>query len=291
MAFAHHAAQQGRRTLLCEIEPTGDIATTLGTDPLGYEPREVSPNVSAMSMDLEAQLREYLRVYTHVPLLGRLGPVAKSLTFVATAAPGVREMLVVGKLADETVHHYDLVVADAPATGHIVSHLAAPRTVNELARVGLIRSQTERISAFLSDPARTGLVIATTPEEMPVSETLELADRVRRETTVDLAGVFVNRVRPALFNRPEEQVMERLARPGALAELERHADGDLGAVFDAGRMAAALRHSDAAQIQRLRAGLGPAVPLVLLPFLFAPSSNREAVTLVARSLGEELDLR
>lgn len=284
------AAAQGRRTLLCEIEGTGDLAAALGLDALDYRPRLVRTGLFAMSMDLESQLDEYLRAYTRLPFLGRIGPLAKSLSFVATAAPGVQEMLVVGKLADETVRRYDLVVADAPATGHIVSHLTAPQIVGALARVGLIRSQTGRIAAFLSDPERTGLVIVTTPEEMPVGETLELAARVRHETAVDLAGVFVNRVRPVLFNRREEQVARRLARPTLSAVIERHLDGDVNAIFDAGRMASALRHSDAAQIRRLRAGLGAGVPLALLPDVLAAPSTRDPLEVLEDAMRAELGL-
>ena len=112
----------------------------------------------------------------------------------------MREILTVGKLCYEVrENHYDLVVVDATSTGHIIGQLAAPQAINQLVRVGLIRLQTDWMLDILSDPASTGLVIVTTPEEMPVNETMELAGRVREETTVDLAAVVVNRVLPELF--------------------------------------------------------------------------------------------
>ena len=110
-----------------------------------------------MSMDTEASLREYLRLNLKIPVVGRIGPLAKAFDFVATAAPGVREILTVGKLCYEVrERHYDLVVVDAPATGHIVGQLAAPQAINDLVKVGLIRTQTDWMLDILSDPAAPG---------------------------------------------------------------------------------------------------------------------------------------
>src|SRR6202034_4810923 len=93
-----------------------------------------------------------------------------------------------------------LVVVDAPASGHVVSQLAAPQAINDLVKVGQIRSQTDWMLEILSDPARTGVVAVTTPEEMPVTEPLELTQRIARETSAALAAVVVNRVLPELFS-------------------------------------------------------------------------------------------
>ena len=167
-----------------------------------------------MSMDTEASLREYLKLHLRIPIVGRIGPLAKAFDFVATAAPGVREILTVGKLCYEVrERHYDLVVVDAPASGHIIGQLAAPQAINDLVKVGLIRSQTDWMLEILSDPQQTGLVAVTTPEEMPVNETLELAVRVKEETTVRLSAAVVNRVLPELFGQREEEIFEQLRQP------------------------------------------------------------------------------
>ena len=90
-----------------------------------------------MSMDTEAALREYLQLQMRMPVVGRLGPVARAFDFVASAAPGVREVLTIGKLCYEVREpDYDLVVADAAASGHVVGQLAAPEAINELVRGG-----------------------------------------------------------------------------------------------------------------------------------------------------------
>ena len=97
-----------------------------------------------MTMDTEAALREYLKLQLQIPIVGRIGPVAKAFDFLATAAPGVREILTVGKLCFEVRDgDWDMVVVDAQASGHIVGQLAAPQAVNGLVKVGLIRTQTD----------------------------------------------------------------------------------------------------------------------------------------------------
>ena len=111
--------------------------------------------------------------------------------------------------------HYDLVVVDAVATGHITGQLAAPQAIKELVQVGLVRDQTRLDARHPRRPGQTGVVIVAAPEEMPVNETLELAERLEAETVVDLAAVVVNRVLPELFGRGEEEVFEQLARPPA----------------------------------------------------------------------------
>jgi anion-transporting ArsA/GET3 family ATPase len=283
------AAEQGKRTLVCEIDAKGDLAASLEAGPTTFAEREVQPGLWAMSMDTEASLREYLRLNLRIPMVGRIGPLARAFDFVATAAPGVREILTIGKLCWEVrERHYDLVVVDATASGHIVGQLAAPQAINELVKVGLIRSQTDWMLEILSDPVRTGLVIVTTPEEMPVNETMELAVRVRDETTVELAAVVVNRVLPELFGRGEEQVFEELSAPDATAALGRLVPGDPGPVLDAARLAVTLRRTRAEHLEHLRRGLDPAVPMLFLPYLFTRWHGLRTARQLARHLGEEL---
>src|SRR3954452_4446246 len=211
-ALAELAAQQGKRTLVCEMDAKGALATAYDVGRLDYEPTEVRPGLFAMAMNTEDSLREYLHLFVRIPLVGRIGPLARTFDFVADAAPGVKEILAVGKLCYEVrERHYDLVVVDAEASGHIVAQIGAPNAIRELVKVGLVRDQTDWMIDILSDPVRTGLVIVTTPEEMPVTETVELLDRVEAETDVAIAAVIANRVLPALFSEREAEVFAALA--------------------------------------------------------------------------------
>jgi anion-transporting ArsA/GET3 family ATPase len=288
-ALALLAAQRGKKVLVCEIDATGALPALFEVGPTGFVPREVAPNLFAMAMDTEASLREYLKHSLRVPLIGRIGPLATAFDFVATAAPGVREILTVGKLCFEVrERHYDLVVVDAPATGHVVSLLAAPQAINELVKVGLIRSQTDWILDILSDHARTGVVAVTTPEEMPVAETVELTGRLKAETSVALSAVIVNRVLPELFGRREEEVFERLCEPDLAAQLSAAAGGDTTPILDGARLAVSLRRARAVHLDALRAGLDPSVPLLLLPYLFTRFPGLRTTRQVASALSDKL---
>ena len=288
-ALALFAAERGKRVLVCEVDGKGDVAGFFEAGPTGFAERELAPGVFVMTMDTEASLREYLKLQLKVPVVGRIGPVAKAFDFVATAAPGVREILTVGKLCYEVrERHYDLVVVDAPASGHVIGQLAAPQAINELVRVGLVRTQTDWMLDILSDPAQTALGAVCTPEEMPVNETLELAARVRDETTVHLAAVVVNRVLPELFSQREEAVFEALRTPAAVGALDEATGGDVAPVLEAARLAVTMRRSRAVHLSRLRDGIDAAVPLLYLPFMFTRALGLRAARLLAGSLGEEL---
>jgi len=182
------------------------------------------------------------------------------------------------------------VVVDAPASGHIVGQLAAPQAINDLVKVGLIRSQTDWMLEILSDPRQTGLIAVCTPEEMPVSETLELDRRVREETTVRMSAVVVNRVLPELFGQREEEIFEQLRGPDTEGVLSERAGGNVAPVLEAARLAVTMRRTRSAHLQRLRAGLPEDIPVLLLPYLFARSFGVRTTRQVAHALGEELGL-
>jgi anion-transporting ArsA/GET3 family ATPase len=267
------------------------VTSLFEASPTDFTPREIAPGIWSMSMDTEASLREYLKLHLRIPVVGRIGPLAKAFDFVATAAPGVREILTVGKLCWEVREaHYDIVVVDAPASGHIIGQLAAPQAINDLVKVGLIRSQTDWLLDILSDPQQTGLVAVCTPEEMPVNETLELVTRVREETTVRMSAVIVNRVLPELFSQREEAVFEQLREPEVEEVLSERAGGTVTPVLEAARLAVTLRRTRSVHLQRLQAGLPDGLAVLLLPYLFARSFGARTTRQVAHALGEELGL-
>jgi anion-transporting ArsA/GET3 family ATPase len=293
-------AQRGKRVLVCEVDAKGNLADFLETQPIGFRPREVQPterrgagagSLHVMAMNTEESLKEYLAMQLKLPLIARVGPLAKSFDFVATAAPGVKEILTVGKLCWEVREdHYDLVVVDAPATGHVISQLTAPQAINELVHVGLVKNQTEWMVEQLSDPATTGAVIVAAPEEMPVTETIELAGRIGAETSVDLAAVVVNKVLPELFGRGEEEVFERLRAEPHRGALATAVGGDVGPALDGARLAVTLRRTRTEHLERLRRELPAPVPLLYVPYLFTRAHGVRATTTVAESLGAELGL-
>ena len=288
-ALAMLGAQQGKRTLACEFDAKGNLADFFETEPTGFQPRAIQPNLHVMSMNTEESLKEYLSLQLKIPFVARLGPLARTFDFVANAAPGVKEILTVGKVAWEVRRQaYDLVVVDAVATGHIVGQLSAPDAINELVQVGLVREQTGWMRDILHDPATTGAVIVTAPEEMPVNETIELADRLTAETKVDLAAVVVNRVLPELFGRGEEEVFEQLREPERVEVLSAAIGGRAEPLLDAAQLAVTLRRTRAGHLSRLREALDPTLPLLYVPYQFTRTHGLRTTHQVAEALSAEL---
>lgn len=293
-ALALLASDNGQRVLLVEVDGKHDLTDLYGQPEVGFEPRQVHPGVHAMTLDTEASLREYLKLNLRVPVLGRLGPVARVFDFVATAAPGVREILTVGKVCWEVRESlegradWDLVVVDAAATGHIVAQLGAPETIKELVKVGPVRSQTGWMSEILSDPALTSLVVVATPEEMPVSETIELVERVRGELTVPVGPVVVNRLLPELFTHADEATFDAMREPEATSVLVERTGQGATAVLDGARLAVSLRRTRAAHLGRLREAVE--LPMLFVPYLFVREEGLRVTRMAAEALGQELGL-
>ncbi len=193
-------------------------------------------SIEVLELHTELALEQYIDLYLPLPISpSRLGPIAAIFDYVATAAPGVREILTIGKIAYEVKEGDWDVVVDGPATGHCVELLAAPETLADLVGFGPMVDQTKWMQALLADPATTGVVAVTLAEELPVSETLGLLGRLLDETTVDVAGLVVNQVPPTL-SATSAKVAKKLVRSGgaigeaATVALTRSsiADGQLG---------------------------------------------------------------
>ena len=211
--MARQAVRAGKRTLLVEMDDKGAIARLFNTQPLEFVARELEPGLHAMRMTTEDSLREYIRLFVSNPLISTIGPLARILDFVANAAPGVKEILAVGKLCWEVREkHYDIVVVDAEATGHIVAQIDAPTILSGLVQVGVIREQSKWMQEILHDRAQTGVVVVASPEEMPVSETNQLLDEIESRTKVSVAAVVANRSpRVVLQDREAEDVAKVMA--------------------------------------------------------------------------------
>jgi anion-transporting ArsA/GET3 family ATPase len=271
--------------LLCSVDERRDLASAFSLAELRFKPTRVGRGLDVMAMDTEASLREYLRIYLKIPVVGRIGPIAAAFDFVAAAAPGVREILTIGKLCYEVREdHYDVVVVDAPATGHIIGYLAAPQALRQMVRVGMTRGQTDWMLEMLGDEDTTGVLVVTTAEEMPVAETLQLLGAIDAETNVHVAAVVVNRVLPDLFVPRDLEVVARLAADRPAPFDDKHLEG----LFDAATLAVERRSVASGHLDVLRAGLRASLPVVIQPYLFDVSSPRRIVAQVASSLAEEL---
>ncbi|WP_199429963.1 ArsA-related P-loop ATPase [Qaidamihabitans albus] len=199
-------ASGGRRVLLIEVEGRQGFAQVFDTEPLPYAEQRIASapgggEVRALHIDVEAALLEYFEMFYNLGFAGRTLRRMGAIEFATTLAPGLRDVLLTGKIKECVGrtesggrHAYDAVVVDAPPTGRVVKFLDVTRALTDLAKTGPIRGQADGVVRLLHS-GETAIHIVTLLEEMPVRETLEA---VAELDGADLrpGAVLVNRVRP-----------------------------------------------------------------------------------------------
>ena len=207
-ALALGLAEGGRRTLLAEVEGRQGIAQLFGTEPLPYQERKIASvpgggEVRALAVDPEEALLEYLEMFYKMGAAGRALRKVGAIDFATTIAPGLRDVLLTGKVKEATTRSrdgrrvYDAVVLDAPPTGRIGRFLNVTAETARLARMGPIKTQSEGVASLLRSPI-TSVHVVTLLEEMPVQESV---DAIAELGTLDIAvgRVIVNGARPPLL--------------------------------------------------------------------------------------------
>ena len=226
------AARAGKRTIVAEVARRGDVASVFdreGSQP--FEEVQLAPNLFHISIDPQDALEEYLR--DQLPSGAMAGLLIRSRIFamVAAATPGMRELLTVGKLWELAqldrrtpgADAYDLVVVDAPATGHGVGVLSAPRTVVAAAGGGPVARQGRIIDAMLSDRELTGVIAVARAEELAVTETGALRAALKERMGLPLERIVANMLDPDRFSPHEATLLEpHAAHPAVARALRDH---------------------------------------------------------------------
>ena len=198
-SLALSAARHGARVLLLGMVDGLGVAVHLGIDELHFETREAAPGVYAAAIDRPKALDEYLKLQLRVPQAAPTGQLSKALNVLVETAPGIREIISMGKpIYEARSGDWDLVVVDSPPIGQLISYLRAPATIERLVPTGIIQSQALSMRRYLADTEKTGLVLVTIPEELPIVETLEALEELAVEPLIDLVRVVANRVLPPL---------------------------------------------------------------------------------------------
>ena len=194
-ALALVAARMGKKVLLVALTDLIGLAHHLATEALTYKMREIRPGVWALAIERHAALDEYLKIQLHTPRGAPTAALSKALNILADAAPGIREIITIGKPIYEVWQgDWDLVIADAPPVGQLRSYLQAPATIAGLVPAGRIREQADKMANLMADESRSGLMMVTTAEELPISETGEELARLAEDKLVPVVGVIVNRL-------------------------------------------------------------------------------------------------
>lgn len=280
-ALALVAARAGKRTLLLEVAGQRRASGLFAEAGVGnVHPVELGPGLFGLTVDVERAIEEYLVGQLRVRPLVELLVHSRAFHHFAAAAPGLDELVTVGKIWTLAIAldphtgapEWDYLVVDSPATGHGVAMLETARRVSELAAGGPIRDQAERIQRVVAHPAATGIAIVARPEELAVTEAGEAADALRR-SGLPVALAVLNRVTPQRFADAEVPLM---------AEAAQLANGPLRHALETAVAHRERERLDAGHHARLAAGTR--LPVVEAPAVTTAASEREVVEGIAAAL-------
>ncbi len=276
------AAQRGLRTIVAELGGNDRAQRRFAQGGELSQELELAPGLFTISIDPQEAMEEYLRL--RIGALGHALAASRIFHAFAMATPGMRELLSMGKIWELAQLQrrardgapYDYVIVDAPATGHGAGFLATPRTFAEIARVGPIAAQAGKISATIADRSFTGVIAVSTPEEMPVTETLGLVGELaRQELAID--AVVLNERYPSRFGELDADALQ--------AALQAEREPRVRAALRAALSQQARSRAQAEQQARLEQGFDA---IVTLPFVFSASLGLPELRRLADLLGEGL---
>jgi anion-transporting ArsA/GET3 family ATPase len=276
-ASALALAVQGKRVLVAMCNAKERLSTMLGTAPLGPQVAHVAENIWAVNMLPEVALEEYGALVLRSRALYKTLFDNRYVRTFLRAVPGVQEWAMLGKAWWHTTEklpdgspRFDVVILDAPATGHGLDMLRVPKVIVDVVPTGLLRRDAERAWALFQDPHACAIVLVTLPEEMPTTETIELAHALA-DMGLPVSRVVVNGVLPPIFSGEERATFE------GLSAFEVRTPGD--AALYASRERAARERMQAESLNRLSREL-PVLPS-LIPLLFEDAANPDAIRRLA----------
>jgi anion-transporting ArsA/GET3 family ATPase len=281
IALGLAAARAGKRTIVCEVSSQENASRVFHKGAVGFNEVRVAENLWAISIDPDESMREYLLLQLRVRAMRDLLMRSRIFNYLAAATPGLKELVTIGKVWElaqpqrkvKKAREYDLVIVDAPATGHGVGFLQTPRTFAGIARVGPMHSQATELDRYITDHATTGVAIVALPEEMPVNESASLEDALTDEVGIAVDRVYMNAMYPERFDAEEAAKLERV----------------LGLTEGPARAAvrAAVSQYRRSQTQREQLGRLESMvrsPVRTLPFIFKPRLDVDSLERLAAAL-------
>jgi len=273
-SLALRLASAGFRTLLCEVNAGGRLGRLLGHPEVGADVTLVEPNLSMVDLQPDAAMREYVLQKIRLERVYRAVFENRMVRYFLRFIPALAETVMLGKVLwhlrqwPEAPGGFDRIVLDLPATGHALTLLGVPRGLLTALPSGPMSTEARWMHELLVDPVTTSAVLVSLPEELPVNETLELAQALRSQLSIRVGAVVLNQAVPSRFGAGDRAALG--GRPGLAALVGAYEE-------DAHRTAEAL--------ERLQGIDGP---LVQLPRLVTPQVGRDELAALGEVLAEGL---
>lgn len=270
LALGLLAAEAGKKVLVAEVHSEEQVAHLLERPPIGCEETELLPGLWGINISPKKSFEEYVLLQIKFRSLYKAVFENRFVRNFIEATPGLSDLMCIGKIY-ALVDHYDLVIVDAPSTGHSVALLEIPTIVAAAVRIGPLRTESEKIDQLLHDSEKTKVVLVTLPEEMPVVETIEMRGRVMERLHLSVGPVILNQVQDDLFTRSEK------------TELCKKGRGGKDPVWDKIRLQIARSELSQEYTAKLREALD-GHPIVPVPFTYSSRFGLAEIQMVAQAL-------
>jgi anion-transporting ArsA/GET3 family ATPase len=283
-ALALAAARRGKRVLIAMCNAKERVSQFLEVPPIGPYNQNVLPGIDAVNMVPNVALEEYGMMVLKVRALYRAIFENRLVAAFLRGTPGIEAWSMLGKAqfhAHETLPdgrlRYDMVILDSPATGHGLEMLRVPRVLIDVAPPGLLRREAERAWELFTDRSRSGVIVVTLPEEMPVSESVELHEALTKELGLPVVGIAVNGMIEQLFDSNESEWLERVAQVTPEEDLAFN-------LLRAGRRRTLRERVQAESLSRIASHFS--LPRYQLPQLMVPELRRAGMEQLSRAFSD-----
>ncbi|MEO2167120.1 MAG: ArsA-related P-loop ATPase [bacterium] len=278
VALGSAAAAAGQRALLIELASPGRMAAVLGVEKLDHRPREIRPGLDALALDEQRCIESFIDGVMPLRAISRRLLGSRTFQVLSAAVPGILEAALLtrivgyadGRTTGQT--RYDLVILDAPASGHSIPLLAAPRTLAGLATIGPLGESLRRTQRWLADPERTHAAVVAIPENWAVAEGIELFTALRDELGLPLLPPLLNQAWPRRFSQSEERAIDAEEKDGSI---------DPHLLLAAGFF---RKKRHLAQTYARQLGTATNERVLELPFLFSESMDLDELAPLAAAL-------
>jgi len=291
-ALGLSAAGFGKRVLIVEMDEKERISRLFGSPEVGYDGAFVYDDIYVRNLQPMFAMDEFVRTQVTMKRIANQIIGSQIYRYFVAAAPGLKEFVTLGKitlLEEEKIRgrksKYDLIIVDAPATGHGIAFLRVPFAAADTLNVGWVRKQADRIINLITDPKKTMLNIVTLPEEMPVNETMEMTESVRDLLGIPIGHIIINSVFPQILKKPEITLfnnMKKRAQANGLKKLTRAERKYVDVMFECLESAMGRRELSEFYISKLKRKLK--YDFIQVPFVFTKSFDLHLIEQISEHM-------